>query len=136
MRLLVIIGDGADVAEVYVSSERCADVCWRGKEIRLLKDEEKKILKRLREVTLISEKTQLPSLRKVNVKELKQTVEFVKSVIDNFINNSITEINNFLYAGAYVILKNLGKWKKTRALVEEENSGKYCGMEKRCQLTK
>ena len=63
-----------DVAEVCVSVERCVDVCWQGKEIRLLQDEEKKVLKRLREVMLISEKTQLPSLRKVNVKELKETV--------------------------------------------------------------
>ena len=55
-----------DVAEVCVSVESCVDVCWQGKEIRLLKDEEKKVLKRLREVMLISEKNQLPSLRKVN----------------------------------------------------------------------
>ena len=33
-----------DVAEVCVSVERSLDVCWRGNEIRLLKDEEKKIL--------------------------------------------------------------------------------------------
>ena len=43
-----------------MSVGRCIDVCWRGKEIRLLKDKEKEILKRLREVMLISEKTQLP----------------------------------------------------------------------------
>ena len=34
----------------------------------LLKGEEKKILKMLREVMLIFEKTQLPSLRKLNAK--------------------------------------------------------------------
>ena len=33
-----------DVAEVCVSVERSLDVCWRRNEIRLLKDEEKKIL--------------------------------------------------------------------------------------------
>ena len=73
----------ADVAEVCVSVERCVDICWQGEEIRLLKEEDKKILKRLREVMLISEKTQLPLLRKVNVKELKETVELVNSVIHN-----------------------------------------------------
>ena len=31
-----------DVAEICVSVESCVDVCWRGKEIKLLKDEEKK----------------------------------------------------------------------------------------------
>ena len=72
-----------DVQEVCVSVERCVNVCWRGEEIRSLKEEDKKILKRLREVMLISEKTQLPLLRKVNVKELKETVELVNSVIHN-----------------------------------------------------
>ena len=115
MRLLVITGDGVSVAEVCVSSERCADVCWRGKEIRLLKDEEKKILKRLREVMLISKKTALPSLRKVNAKKLKQIVEFVNSVIDNFMYNSITEVNNFLYAEALVIPEKLGKMKENKS---------------------
>ena len=51
-----------DVTEVCVSVERCVDVCWQGKETRLLKDEEEKILKKLREAMLISEKTQLSSL--------------------------------------------------------------------------
>ena len=49
---------------------------------------------------LISKKTQLPSLRKVNTKELKETVELVNSVTHNGITNSITEMNNLLYAGA------------------------------------
>ena len=77
-----------DVAEVCVSVERCIDVCWRGKEIWLLKDEKKKTLKRLREVMLIFEKNQLPSLRKVNAKELKETVQLLNSVIHNVITNS------------------------------------------------
>ena len=71
----------ADVGEVCESVERCVDICWQGEEIRLLKEEDKKILKRLREV--IPEKTQLPLMRKVNVKELKETVELVNSVIHN-----------------------------------------------------
>ena len=103
-----------DVAEVCVSVERSVDVCWRGKEIRLLKDEEKKILRRLREVMLISEKTQLPALRKLNVKEQKETVELVYTVIHNVITNSITEMNNLLYAGAHVRVQKLGKMKKNR----------------------
>ena len=89
-----------DVAEVFVSVERSVDFCWRGKEIRLFKEEEKKILRRLREVMLISEKNQLPSLRKVNAKVLKETVELVNTVTHNVITNSITEMNNLLYAGA------------------------------------
>ena len=112
-----------DVAEVCVSVERSVDVCWRGKEIRLLKDEEKKILRRLREVMLISEKTQLPSLRKVNAKELKETVELVNTVIHNVITNSITKMSNLLYAGAYVVGENLGKIKETGPMKSEKNLG-------------
>ena len=44
-----------DVAKDYV---RFVDVYWQEKEIKLLKDEEKIVLKRLRKVMLISEKTQ------------------------------------------------------------------------------
>ena len=40
-----------DVAEVCLLVERCVDVCWQGKESRLLKDDEEKVLKRLREVS-------------------------------------------------------------------------------------
>ena len=64
---------------------------------------------------LISKKTSLPSLRKVNAKKLKQIVEFVNSVIDNFMYNSITEVNNFLYAGALVIPEKLGKMKENKS---------------------
>ena len=99
-----------DVAEVCVSVERSVDVCWRGKEIRLLKDEEKKILRRLREVMLISEKTQLLSLRKVNAKELKEAVELVNTVIQNAMTNSITKMNNLLYAGAKKLGKKMVTW--------------------------
>ena len=74
-----------------------------------MKDEEKKVLKRLREVMLISEKTQLALLRKVNIKELKETVELVNNVIHNVITNCITEMKNLLYSGADAVTekKNL-----------------------------
>ena len=106
-----------------MSVERWVDVCWQGKEIRLLKEEEKKILKRLKEAMLISEKTQLPSLRKLYAKKLKETVEFANSVIHNVITNSITDMNNLLYAGAYVVAEKLGKMKKNKSNKSEKNLG-------------
>ena len=96
-------------------SEKCVDVCWRGKEIRSLKDEEKKVLKRLRKVMLTSEKTQLPSLRRINAKELKETVELVNSVIHNVITSCITEMSNLLYAGVYVVAEKLGEMKNNKS---------------------
>ena len=70
------------------------------------------MLKTLREVILIS--TQLPSLRKANAKELKETVELVSSAIHNVITSSTTEMNNLLYAGAYVVAEKLKKIKKSK----------------------
>ena len=72
---------------------------------------------------LISEKNQLPSLRKVNKKELKETVELVNTVIHNVITNSITKMSNLLYAGAYVVGENLGKIKETGPMKSEKNLG-------------
>ena len=53
-------------------------------------------------------------LIKVNEKELKETVELVNNVIHNVITNSIAEINNLLYARAYVVAEKLGKMKKNK----------------------
>ena len=44
--------------------------------------------------------------------ELKEAVELVNTVIHNVITNSITEMNNLLYAGAYVAAGKVGKMKK------------------------
>ena len=63
---------------------------------------------------LMSQKTQLLQLRKLNVTELKETVEPVNNVIQNVIANPSTEINNLLYAGAYVVAEKLGKMKKNK----------------------
>ena len=93
----------------------------------------------LREVMLISEKSQLPSLRKVNTKELKEIVELVSSVIHNFITNSITEMNNLLYAGAYVVAEKLEKMKTNKSNGNRKEPWwkrkiqANCRVEKRCQ---
>ena len=49
------------------------------------------------------------SLRKVNGKELKETVELVNSFIKNVITNSITEMNTLLYAREYVVAEKFRK---------------------------
>ena len=46
---------------------------------------------------------------------MKEAVKLVNSVIHNVIINSITEMNNLLYAGAYVVAEKLGKNKKTKS---------------------
>ena len=69
------------------------------------------MLKRLREMMLISEKNQLPLLRKVIAKELKKEAERVNSVIHNVRTNYITEMK-LLYVGAYVVAEKLEKEKE------------------------
>ena len=64
---------------------------------------------------LTSEKTHLPSLRRINAKELKETVELVNNVIHNVITSCITEMNNLLYAGAYVVAEKLGEMKNNKS---------------------
>ena len=64
---------------------------------------------------LISENIKMPALGKVNAKELKVTLEFVKNVIHNVITNSITEMNNLLYAGMYVVAEWLSKMKNNKS---------------------
>ena len=46
---------------------------------------------------------------------MKETVEFVSSVIHNVITNSITEMNNLLYAGENVVAGKLWKMRKNRS---------------------
>ena len=46
---------------------------------------------------------------------MKEAVKLVNSVIHNVIINSITEMNNLLYAGAYVVAEKVGKNKKTKS---------------------
>ena len=75
---------------------------------------------------LISGKTQFPSPRKVNAKKLKETVELNNSVIHNVITNSITEINNLLYGGAYMVAEKLGKMKESKR-IEKQNKPSACG---------
>ena len=52
-------------------------------------------------------------LRKTSAKELNETVEHVNSVIHNVITNYIIEMNNLLYAGAYVDAEKYGKMRKS-----------------------
>ena len=74
---------------------------------RLLNDEEKKILKRLREVMLISENS-IGITEKSKCKRTERNSSNYDCVIHNVITNPITEMNNLLYTGAYVVVKSLG----------------------------
>ena len=72
---------------------------------------------------LISEKTQLPSLIKVHMKKLKEVLELVITLIHNVITNSITNMNNLLYAGANVGTERFEKMKKNKSNEKQKNFG-------------
>ena len=66
----------------------------------------------------------MPSLRKINRKKLKKTVKLVNAVINSVITNSITEINNLLFAGMSMVAENIEKMKKNKTNETEKN---LCG---------
>ena len=94
---------------LQVKVERCMDVVVDEKGVRPLTTEEQKVLRRVRELTLSNEKPDLPSLKKVNRKVLKQEVEMVNGIIHNITTETVTDMNNLLYAGAYFVCEKLGK---------------------------
>ena len=53
---------------------------------------------------------------------MKETVELVSSVIHNVITNSITEMNNLLYAGENVVAGKLWKMRKNRSNEKRKES--------------
>lgn len=102
------------VRDCEVEVERCIDVYCRGKEVRLLTEEEKATLARIKVVMGLNERSELPSLKKVNQKVLKQEVETINAIIHNIKTETVTDINNLLFAGAYVVSEKLGKLRSSR----------------------
>ena len=88
------------------------DVSKRGSQIKVVDNEEKMIVKRLKEIMLSDKKESIPSLKKVNFKKLKEEIDLVNGVIENITTENITEVNHLMYAGANVVAERLGKMRK------------------------
>ena len=89
-------------------------MCNEGQEVRLLSDDEKVVLSRLREVFCDDEQVEIPSLKSRDKWEVMKEVSFVNSLLSNILPscNDVTIFNKLLYAGSYVVCERLGLIKK------------------------
>ena len=105
-----------DVGQV----EARIDMVWEnGREVRMVAEVERGVLRRMREV-LASEKTvDLPNLKAQDRRKVMAEVKMVDGLLNNLVTDGIeaTEVNRLLYVGAFVVAERLdllGKGKKKK----------------------
>ena len=110
--------EGADVGRVVDAliddQVVAADVIdtWSGNDgaMRALTDQEKEVLKLLRDVQMKTTWDDVPSLRAVDRKRVRKEVEMVDGLMHNLVwdGMSVTDVNRLLYAGGVVVAQRLG----------------------------
>ena len=101
---------------------------WRvGEEVRALKEEEKMMLNKVKNLIHSNENLVIPSLKTMDKNLLKDKVKQVKGVMFNVIkdNMSITEVNRLLLVGAFVVAESLGKIAKVGSKKKKEKGKPY-----------
>ena len=101
-----------DMARVSVNVERI-DISRRNGQVEAMSEEQKIVLKRLREVVKSDITRKVPSMKKVDRKRLVQEAALVNSVIDNVKTKDVTEMNRLLYGASFVVAERLGKMKES-----------------------
>ena len=101
-----------DMPGLSVNVERI-DISRRNGQVETLSEEQKIVLKRLREVVKSDMARTVPLLKKVDRKRLVHEAALVNSVIDNVKSNDVTEINRLLYGASFVVAERLGKMKES-----------------------
>ena len=84
-----------------------------GDEVRVLTEEEKDILKKVKRMMNNKESLIVPSLKTMDKKKIKEKVIQVKGVMHNITDDDmkIGEVNRVLSVGAYLVADSLGKVK-------------------------
>ena len=77
-------------------------------EMEQLTDEENDIFNRILKVVNGGVRKRLPALQKVNKKKLKREVKRVNQVLEKMDTEEITNTNDLIYAGAFVVTEELG----------------------------
>ena len=122
-----------DVGQV----EARIDMVWEnGREVRMVSDVERGVLRRMREV-LASEKTvDLPNLKAQDRRKVMAEVKMVDGLLNNLVTDGMeaTEVNRLLYVGAFVVAERLdllgkGKKKEREAMVATEIGEEYWRLE-------
>ena len=109
-------GIRVDVGQV----EARIDMVWeKGREVRMVSEVERGVLRRMREV-LASEKTvDLPNLKAQDRRKVMAEVKMVDGLLKNLVTDGMeaTAVNRLLYVGAFVVAERmdlLGKGKKKK----------------------
>ena len=105
--------------EVRVVVERL-DVWRDGEEVKQLDDEMKGVLARLREIFAQEEVVQVPSLKSRQRVDVNMEVNLVNGLMHNVVVNTIDQVNKLLYAGSFVVAERLGLMRKSGKRQEKE----------------
>ena len=96
------------------------DVAVVGGEPRLLNEEDKKIMQRIREIFNSNADIVIPSLKTVPKVKVNEETKKVNSLIGNFSTKNITETNKLMCAAAFVVAERLGKTLKKKKTEKKE----------------
>lgn len=145
-----------------VPVDRVCDTWKRGDVVKPVNEEQRAVLKRLREVYAGSEIKHIPSLKNKERKLVNAELSLVDGLMHNVVTkDDITEIQRLLYAGVYVTVERLGmmkdrkggkrkvdkdpwwkrrieasikKWRKDLGLVDAYKRGNLKNVEERARL--
>ena len=103
--------DDEQAIGIEVSKGNCERVedCWKSDGVvKVLDDDMKMVLNRLREVFVSKQNKVVPSLKAADRKRVIKEVNLVDGLIHNIKVKCISEVNKLLYAGAIVVTERLG----------------------------
>ena len=98
------------------------DVWRKGDEVKLLDEDMKKVLARLREVYNSEEVVQVPSLKSRNREQVNRELDVVEGLMPNLVSKGMTvaEVNKLLYTGSFVVAERLGLIKERKGKRQEK----------------
>ena len=110
-----MVVEQSSIEEVKIVVDRL-DVWKEAEEVRMLNEDEKMVIKMLREVFKGSEWVQIPSLKSHDRRSMMKEVKLVNGLIHNLVEDGmgVTEMNRLLYAGSYVVCNRLGLIRKKK----------------------
>ena len=102
------------------------DVWKSGEEVRLMSEEEKLVMEKLRAVFEGSDLVTIPNLKSQDGRMIIKEVRMVDGLLHNLISDemNLTQVNRLLYAGSYVVAERLGLMKKRRRNNLRSHGGK------------
>ena len=97
-----------------VPVERVCDTWKKGNVVQPVTENQRSVLKRMREVFVGTEVKHIPSLKNKDRRLVNDEVELINGLIHNVLTKDITEVNRLIYSGAFVIAERLGMIKNRK----------------------